>query len=118
MPPEAIENKFNDKRSDLYSLGATIFQILTGFPPFAAGSEYLVYTRVQKRDLRLPPGMSKGTKITKSKTYKLMYKNHTKHLLFKAFSYFLIVFVVKFFVFNFFINFVRSKESNMFSDAS
>ena len=34
MPKEVIENKCSDHRSDVWSLGCTIFQVLSGCPPF------------------------------------------------------------------------------------
>jgi len=36
MAPEAIRGEEYDERSDLYSLGATFYQAITGQPPFAA----------------------------------------------------------------------------------
>lgn len=43
MPPECINNKFSDKRSDIYSLGGLLYNMITGFPPFIGGSEYLIF---------------------------------------------------------------------------
>jgi serine/threonine protein kinase len=43
MPPECIHNKFTNKKSDIYSLGALLFNLVTGFPPFVGGSEYLIF---------------------------------------------------------------------------
>lgn len=57
MPVEVIENKFTDFRSDTWSLGCTIFQVLAGLPPFHHASEYLVFKRVIDLDLKFPPGI-------------------------------------------------------------
>lgn len=57
MPREVIENKFTDFRTDVWSLGCLIFQVLTGLPPFHQASEYLVFLRVMDLDLQFPPGI-------------------------------------------------------------
>lgn len=57
MAQEVIENKCSDQRSDTWSLGCTIFQVLSGCPPFHAASEYLIFTRIQEQGLELPPGL-------------------------------------------------------------
>lgn len=38
MPPELIRGEAPDPRSDLYSLGVTLFEIISGRPPFEADS--------------------------------------------------------------------------------
>lgn len=57
MPKEVIENKCSDHRSDVWSLGCTIFQVLSGCPPFHDRSEYLIFQRVIAMDLVFPPGL-------------------------------------------------------------
>ncbi len=43
MAPEAINNKFTDFISDVYSLGCLLFFLITGFPPYVAATEYLIF---------------------------------------------------------------------------
>eukprot|EP00439_Symbiodinium_sp_Y106_P026568 s2147_g3.t1 len=62
MPKEVIENKCSDQRSDIWSFGCTIFQVLSGCPPFHDRSEYLIFQRVLARDLQFPPGIDATAK--------------------------------------------------------
>lgn len=57
MPPEVIENKFTDQRSDTWSLGCTFYQMLVGVPPFHGASEYLIFLKIMDLDIRMPPGL-------------------------------------------------------------
>ena len=45
MAPECIHNKASNKKSDIYSLSGVFYFLKVGSPPFAGGSEYLVYTK-------------------------------------------------------------------------
>ena len=54
MAPEHIRGRWMDQRSDLYSLGIIIYEILTGRPPFSGGNATSVMLR-HLRDLPRPP---------------------------------------------------------------
>lgn len=79
MAPEAVKNQSTGRLSDLWSLGCTIYQILTGntgkcrsavpllvpkltcvgVPPFKAPSDFLVHLRSRQVDLDIPPDFPK-----------------------------------------------------------
>ena len=51
MPPEQVDGKGVDARSDVYALAATLYFVLTGRPPFQGATDLNVITAV----LRQPP---------------------------------------------------------------
>jgi serine/threonine protein kinase len=63
MSPEQVHGKELDARSDIYSLGVTFYQMLTGLNPYQdLNTEYEIYNKIAKEELPDPrtiyPGVS------------------------------------------------------------
>ncbi|CAK0848719.1 unnamed protein product, partial [Prorocentrum cordatum] len=54
MAPEVVHGRANDRRSDLWSLGCAVYQLVAGAPPFGARSPFLVLQKAQAGRLWLP----------------------------------------------------------------
>jgi serine/threonine protein kinase len=57
MAPECVHNQFSDKRSDYWSLGCVLYNILVGFPPFLGASEYLIFQKSIEAKYIFPKGI-------------------------------------------------------------
>lgn len=55
MSPEQIEGGKVDERSDVYSFGCTLFEVLTGRPPFVGGNPFETFSQHQTME---PPRLS------------------------------------------------------------
>ncbi len=52
MSPEQVQGKVLDKRSDIYSLGVTFYEMLAGFCPYKSlSTEYAIYNKIIQEPL-------------------------------------------------------------------
>lgn len=71
MAPECINNKDSTFKSDVWSIGCMAFYVLTGYPCFQGGSDYLIFTKALALDYSFPEHLSEISKDFISTTLKL-----------------------------------------------
>ncbi|PHU22528.1 3-phosphoinositide-dependent protein kinase 1 [Capsicum chinense] len=54
VPPEVINSSPATFGNDLWALGCTLYQMLSGTSPFKDASEWLIFQRIIARDIRFP----------------------------------------------------------------
>ncbi len=56
MPPEQVSGEIDklDAKSDVYSMGVCLYEVLTGMRPFRAETDALLYEKIFKEEARLP----------------------------------------------------------------
>lgn len=62
VSPEILKGERLTKAADLWALGCIIYQMISGLPPFRAGSEYLIFQKILERDLSFPDGFNRVAK--------------------------------------------------------
>jgi len=60
MPPEQATGKFVDWRADVYALGATLYALLTGEPPFTAETTIELMVQIAAREPARPSSLRTG----------------------------------------------------------
>lgn len=62
VSPEVLKGQSATKAVDLWALGCIVYQMVSGLPPFRAGSEYLIFQKILKQDLTFPDGFDVAAK--------------------------------------------------------
>ncbi|XP_076901811.1 3-phosphoinositide-dependent protein kinase 2-like [Bidens hawaiensis] len=62
VPPEVLNSSPATIGNDLWALGCTLFQMLSGTSPFKDASEWLIFQRIIARDVKFPDYFSKDAR--------------------------------------------------------
>ena len=64
MPPEMMHSKGVGKAADVYQLGAVLYELIVGFPPYYSDNIKELYERIKSAELKLPKYISEeGTDL-------------------------------------------------------
>lgn len=58
MPPEVVSRKGHTLTADFYSMGALLYELVTGLPPFYNRDPEKIYTATLKQHLAYPSNLS------------------------------------------------------------
>lgn len=56
VSPEILNGQLTTVSADLWALGCIIYQMISGLPPFRAGTDYLIFQKILKLELTFPDG--------------------------------------------------------------
>lgn len=62
VSPEILTDVEATFSCDLWAFGCILFQMLSGVPPFQAGSDYLIFQKILKLEYEFPEGFHKAAK--------------------------------------------------------
>jgi serine/threonine protein kinase len=77
MPPEIALERPYTRKCDCYSLGAFLYEMLTGFPPFYSKNKQQLLENIKTADLQLPTAC---TPIVKNLLQGLLDRNEYRRL--------------------------------------
>ncbi|CEM01868.1 unnamed protein product [Vitrella brassicaformis CCMP3155] len=67
LAPEVVERRAYDTKVDVWCFGVTVYELLTGEPPFKSHSQESMYALIRQCSLRLPSDLSDDVKDLLSK---------------------------------------------------
>lgn len=62
MPPEIVARKGHTLTADFYSIGALLYELVTGLPPFYSRDPEKIYSATLKQKMIYPSNLSEDLK--------------------------------------------------------
>lgn len=79
MCPEMLKNRGHDRQLDYYCLGALLYEMLTGLPPYYSKDTNEMYYRILNENLSFPEFINKNHPVVDLLT-KLLAKDPAKRI--------------------------------------